>query len=121
MRTRPSPRLVALLAAVLLLPLIVVAGLAVSAGTGADGAGAAPVSHALSGADASDRHCPDGFPGPACHPRSEFPAPAPGAAPRPDLDTAWGVPGPSASSAVPWPGVPHDSAPDLIALSISRT
>lgn len=115
MRTRPSPRLVALLAAVLLLPLIVVAGLA------ADGAGAAPVSHALSGADASDRHCPDDFPVSACHPRSEFPAPAPGAAPRPDLDTAWGVPGPTASSAVPRPGVPHDPAPDLIALSISRT
>lgn len=116
MRTRPSPRLVALLAAVLLLPLIVVAGLAVSAGTVADGAKADGA-----GADASDRHCPDDFPVSACHPRSEFPAPAPGAAPRPDLDTAWGVPGPTASSAVPRPGVPHDPAPDLIALSISRT
>ncbi|MET1035872.1 MAG: hypothetical protein ABWX68_11625 [Arthrobacter sp.] len=116
MRTRPSPRLVALLAAVLLLPLIVVAGLAVSAG-----AGAAPASHGFSEAGASDRHCPDGSPVSACHPRSEFPAPAPGAAPRPDLDTAWGVPGPAAASAVRRPGVPHDPAPDLIALSISRT
>ncbi|MEE1622305.1 hypothetical protein ACQ3I4_14920 [Zafaria sp. Z1313] len=139
------PRLAALVAAVLALPLLLAALLAGPVGATADPAGparsAGSVADAVSVAYGSTRHAPDGHagsapasssvddgatdcplhaPAPACHGQTDVqPVPA-GTAPRPDTDRAWGAPG-FAADLSGRPDAAGATSPDLNALSVSRT
>jgi hypothetical protein len=71
---------------------------------------------------ATKHQCPDpGPPAPACHNQADLQLTTPAAGPRPDADLLWDHPRYAAERAG-LPGSPFaDPAPDLIALSISRT
>ena len=71
---------------------------------------------------ATKHHCPDQGPlVPACHNQADLQLTTPAAGPRPDADLRWDHPRYAAERAG-LPGSPFaDPAPDLIALSISRT
>ncbi|GAA3701572.1 hypothetical protein GCM10023081_42510 [Arthrobacter ginkgonis] len=73
-------------------------------------------------AAAAKHQCPDqGPPVPACHNQADLQLTTPAAGPRPDADLLWDHPRYAAERAG-LPGSPFaDPAPDLIALSISRT
>jgi len=78
--------------------------------------------NATAGPAAAEHQCPDqGPPVPACHNQADLQLTTHAAGPRPDADLHWDHPRYAAERAG-LPGSPFaDPAPDLIALSISRT
>jgi hypothetical protein len=131
-----SRRLAALLAAVLALPLVLAAALTMgAAGAGASEPGlpshSADPSHGSTSAEAAhhpddagelaEPHCPDKAPAPSCHSADESHPSAPTAAARPDSDTLWGTQRFDGDADGLRANGMAARAPDLVALSISRT